>query len=120
MENNEEKPLTLNQLVEYNQTVLFPAMEERFLTKKEFNSFNIDITEKFAKITEEFSGFKNEVLNNEDDIIKKLDILLDEKEVREYQETKHKKLWAIMIRALKEHQILSPKELEEINSLEIF
>jgi len=102
MENNKEKPLTLNQLAEYNRTVLFPAMEERFLTKKEFETF------------------KNETLTNMDDIIKKLDILIAEKEVREYQEIKHKKLWAIMIKALREHQILSSKELEEINSLEIF
>ena len=64
--------------------------------------------------------FKNKTLTNQDKMIKKLDILLTEKKVREYQEEKEKRLWAIIIKALKEHRILSSKELEEIAQLEIF
>ena len=70
--NKTQKPLTLDALATYNQEVLFPAMEERFVTKKEFKSF------------------KNETLTNQDAMLKKLDILLTEKKVREYQENKEK------------------------------
>jgi len=97
-----QKPLTLDTLASYNQMVLFPALEERFVTKKEFRNF------------------KDKSLTNQDVMLKKLDILLTEKKIREYQEQKEKKLWAIIIKALKEHRILSSQELEEIASLEIF
>jgi hypothetical protein len=107
--NKIQKPLTLDGLATYNQEVLFPALEERFVTKKEFNGFK-----------KEFKDFKNESLTNQDAMLKKLDILLTEKKVREYQEEKEKKLWAIIIKSLKEHRILSPEELEEIAKLEIF
>lgn len=104
-----QRPLTLKELINYNQEVLFPFLEERFVTKKEFENFK-----------REFENFKNETLTGQDKILKKLDILLVEKEVREYQEKKYKKLWNIIIKALKEHRILSPKDLEEIARLEIF
>lgn len=96
------KPLTLEILTDYNQKVLFPALEAGFVIKKEFNDF------------------KNKSLTNQDKMLKKLDLLLTEKKVREYQEEKEKKLWAIIIRSLKEHRILSSKELEEIAKLEVF
>lgn len=67
-----QKPLTLETLAKYNQEVLFPALEECFVTKNEFNSF------------------KNESLTNQDAMLKKLDILLTEKKVKEYQEEKEK------------------------------
>jgi hypothetical protein len=67
-----QKPLTLDELIEYNQKVLFPFLEEIFLTKKEFQEFK----------NKEFQGFKNEVLTNFDTIQKKLDVLLTEKTTR--------------------------------------
>lgn len=97
-----QKFLTLNDLVKYNQEVLFPAFGEMFLNKAEFKEF------------------KEENFKNQDSIIKKLDTLLDEKKVREYQEEKHKKFWEIIIKSLKEHRILSEKDLEEISVLKIF
>ena len=107
-----QKPLTLDELISYNQKVLFPFLEEHFASK-EF------LKENFV-IKKEFQEFKNKTLTNFDIIQKKLDVLLTEKTVREYQEKKEKKFWAIMIKALKEHNILSPKDLEEIARLEIF
>lgn len=106
---NNQKPLTLNGLAAYNQEVLFPALEERLVAKKEFKGFK-----------NEFKDFKNKTLTNEDTMLKKLDILLTEKTVREYRERKEKKLWAIIIKSLKEHQILSSRDLDEIARLEIF
>ncbi len=104
--------MTLDELISYNQKVLFPFLEEHFASK-EF------LKENFV-IKKEFSEFKNKALTNFDIIQKKLDVLLTEKTVREYQEKKEKKLWAIIIKALKEHRILSPQQLEEIAHLDIF
>ncbi len=67
-----------------------------------------------------YKDFKNKTVTTEDKMDKKLDILLTEKTVREYQEKKEKRLWAIVLKALQEHRILSPKELEAITQLEIF
>ena len=97
-----QKPLTLDELAEYSHEILFPAMEERFATK------------------EEFKNFEDKTLTSLDSMLKKMDILLTEKEVREYQEEKQKKLFAIFIKALEKHNILSPAELKQISQLEIF
>jgi len=118
-----EKPLTLEVLADYNQEVLFPAMEERFVVKRDFNELKGDFNElkgDFNELKKDFKEFKNESLGNQDAMLKKLDILITEKEARAYQEEKEKKLWALVIKALKDHNILSPKELEEISHLEIF
>lgn len=97
-----QKPLTLEVLADYNQKIFLPALEEHLVAKKEFNEF------------------KDEVLTNADIMLKKLDTLLTEKKVREYREEKETKLWAIIIKSLKGHHILSPKELDEIARLEYF
>ena len=104
-----QKPLTLGVLVEYNQKVFLPALDAHLATKTEFKEFK-----------KEFKEFKNENLTNQDKMLKKLDTLLIEKVAREHREEKENKLWAIIIKSLKEHRILSPKELDEIAGLEIF
>ena len=106
---NAKKPLTLEVLAEYNQEVFLPALDAHFATKTELKEFK-----------KEFKEFKNENLTNQDKMLKKLDTLLIEKEAREHREEKENKLWAIIINSLKEHRILSPKELDEIAILEIF
>ncbi|MEK7658689.1 MAG: hypothetical protein AAB352_02370 [Patescibacteria group bacterium] len=119
MVNNKTKkqePLTLDGLVKYNQDVLFPYFKETFAGKKEFTDFKNEMTD----FKNEMTDFKNENLTGQDKILKKLDILLIEKDVRDYQDKKQKKLFAIMIKSLKEHNILSSKELEEITKLEFF
>ena len=65
--NKKEESLTLDVLARYNQEVLFPYFKETFAGKKEF------------------TDFKNENLNGQDKILKKLDILIQEKDVRDYQ-----------------------------------
>jgi len=114
MEENQNKKLLtekrfLEILTSYNQEVLLPAMDQRFVTKNEFKDFK-----------GEFKDFKNKTLTGQDEILKKLEILLQEKIAREYQEKKQKKMWTIIIKALKEHNILSSKELTDIAQLEIF
>ena len=115
-EDKNQKPLTLDMLADYSQQVLLPAMDERFVAKQDFNQFKQD----FNQLKDDFNEFKDENLTGQDTILKKLELLLDEKEVREYQEKKEKELWAIVIKALKEHGVLSSKELENIARLEIF
>lgn len=99
---NNSNPLTLKGLAEYNQEVLFPFLKESFILKKEFDDF------------------KNKSLTNDDKLMKKLDILLTEKEMRRHQDEKQKKLLLIMLKALKDHQILSSEQMAEIGKLEYF
>jgi hypothetical protein len=100
--NNVQKPLTLDSLASYNQDVLFPWLKENLVAKKEF------------------TGFKNRTLTSQDKIVKKLDILLSEKISGKQQEKREKKFWAIIVKALQEHRILSSRDLQEISQLEIF
>ena len=104
-----QKLLTLDTLASYNQEVLFPWMQDNLVAKKAFGG-----------LRKEFKDFKNESLTNQDAMLKKINILLTEKTVREHQEKKEKKFWAIIVRALQEHRILSPRKLQEIAQLEIF
>jgi len=71
MENEIRKALTFDQLVEYDQKVLLPAIDEivnertkNFVTKDEFN------------------GFKDKTADNFDHVFKKLDILLEGEDIR--------------------------------------
>ena len=100
--NKKQTPLTLEVLIDYHREIFIPELKEIFAGKKEFEDF------------------KNKSLTNQDKMLKKLDILLTEKEMGELQDKKQKKLWAIIIKSLKEHDILSSKELEDITKLEFF
>jgi len=96
------QPLTLEMLVEYNRKVLFPELEERFVSKKEF------------------TGQMDKVFNRFDILIKNVGDLKEEKDVRKFQRNKDKELYLIIINALKKHEILSNHELKEIRELGIF
>lgn len=104
-----QESLTLDGLVKYNQEVLFPYLKETFAGKKEFVGFKKEMTD-----------FKNKNLTGQDEILQKLNILLDEKSVKDYQDKKHKTVSEIHNRALKEHKILSPQEVAQISKLEFF
>lgn len=56
MEENNQKPLTLNELAKYNQEVLFPFMQENFVTKAE-------LKEEIAKLVtkEDFNDLQTSV-----------------------------------------------------------
>ena len=97
-----DKPVTLSDLSTFAHKVLFPSIEERVVTKNEF------------------AEFKDNVFTNFDSILKKLDVLIDEKVVAGYQWEKNKKLLLVIIKALKEHNILTQEELKLIKKLEVF
>lgn len=97
-----DQPLTLEMLMEYNRKILFPEMEERFVTKKEFKNS------------------QDKIFDRLDKILKNIEVLHEEKEVRKFQRNKDKQLYLIIINALKQHRILSDKELAKISELGIF
>ncbi|OGZ78129.1 MAG: hypothetical protein A2528_02465 [Candidatus Staskawiczbacteria bacterium RIFOXYD2_FULL_37_9] len=81
MENNNIKPLTLNDLVKYNHEVLFPFMEKTLAMKKDLKkTATKDDLKKFStkKDLEKFATkndltkLKNEVLASQGKILKKL------------------------------------------------
>lgn len=75
MENNNEKPLTLNELAKYNKEVLFPFMKENFSTKKEIE-YLIDIVatkDELKGVEEKLSGVEKRLGEKLDIIDKKLD-----------------------------------------------
>ncbi|PIR72432.1 MAG: hypothetical protein COU42_01075 [Candidatus Nealsonbacteria bacterium CG10_big_fil_rev_8_21_14_0_10_36_24] len=56
----EEKPLTFSKLVEYTEKSLIPQLEEKLITKDEFNEF------------------KNKIYKDIDSLIEKVDRLIQE------------------------------------------
>ena len=124
------KPLTLDDLVKYNHEVLFPAFEERFVTKDEFKDFKDEMSsfkedmysfksEMYA-FKDRMDKFRDEAMTSFDAILKKLDILLEEKTVADYQWEKTKQLLMFLTKRLKDNNILSDKDLAVIKSLEVF
>lgn len=119
----QQEELFLAALVDYNQKVLFPFMEETFFTKKDFAVHKDDyhtLKNEVFGLKEEFEDFRDKTLTGIDQILKKLDTLLVEKEVRDFQHKKEKQVLLIMIQALKEHNILNNKHLKQISALEVF
>jgi len=104
-----QKPLTLNELAKYNQKVLLPAID-----------FRIDELKEELVTKKEFNKFKDKIYRDIDCLIKKVNKLLIENEIRNYQEKKQKEFFAIIVKSLKEHNILSQEQLEKIAHLDIF
>ncbi|NCF75409.1 MAG: hypothetical protein GWO87_02910 [Xanthomonadaceae bacterium] len=127
--NNNNKPLTLEELIKYNQEVFLPALENHFATKKEFNGLKIefnnlklefnDLRDEFYEFKNEFKEFKEASLRNQDAILKKIDILIQEKTVIDYQKKKERKMFEIIIGALEKKNILNNKQIKEIEKLGI-
>lgn len=98
---NKGKSLTWDMLIDYTHEILFPAMDERFATKSDVSDLKGDvevlksdvsgIKSDVTGLRGDFEKFKDESLTNEDAILKKLDILLEEKKVADYQYEKQKK-----------------------------
>jgi len=97
----EEKPLTYSQLVEYGEKSLIPQLKEVFVTKDEFNKF------------------KNKLYKDIDSLIEKVDTLIQENKIRNYQEKRQKEFFAILIESLRKKNILSEEDLKKIANLDI-
>ena len=73
----------------------------------------------FAK-KDDIIEFKNEILNGQDEILGKLESLLQEKTVGDEQDKRQKKVLEIHNNALKNSKILSKEETMEIDKLRAF
>ena len=127
MENEIQKPLTLEQLIKYNQEVFLPAIEYRF-NKIDNRLDGIDgrldgIDDRLDGIDDRLDGMDdrfNKIDNSIDYLINQVDKLVQENEIRNYQERKQKEFFAILVKDLKDKNILSKASLEKISKLEIF
>lgn len=86
-------------------------LAEVFATKEDIKEFSTK---------EDIIGFKDEILDGQDGILEKLGLLLQEKTVGDSQDKKQKTVLEIHNRALKEHSILSPQDVEKVAKLEFF
>lgn len=86
-------------------------LSEVFATKEDMKDF--------AK-KEDVTGFKGEILKGQDEIIDKLNILLDEKTVGDEQDKRRKKVLEIHNGTLKRSKILSEGEASEVDNLQVF
>ncbi len=102
MADENKEPLTLDKLVEYNQEVMLPYMEERFATKNDLIQF------------------KDEILKGQDKILGMLTSSLQEKTVGDTQDKRRTKVLEIHNDALKNGKILSEQQATEIDGLRVF
>lgn len=127
--------LTLRGLIVYNEKVFLPMLEKKFAGKKEFNEFKKEMTDfkedmlafkttslEFQKNTisfiKEMKEFRNIMITNQDTILKKLDILLGENKVQNFQEKKRKKMCRVMVGAAAKHNVITPRQVGQIERLE--
>jgi len=68
-----EKPLTISSLTQYNNKVFLPALELRFVTKKDFGEFKSEMYDFKSEMYE----FKRETTTNFNDIKTRLDDIAD-------------------------------------------
>lgn len=113
------------------QEVIIPAMEKIFATKKDLERFltkddalrifltKDDAVGLFATKKELFE-FKDQVLSNQDAMIKDLEVLKTEKTVGNYQTKKRLRLLKMIVNALRKHRILTSKQLATIKQMGIF
>jgi hypothetical protein len=98
MPKEKQKPLTLDQLADYANKVLLPAID-----------FRID---------KKIENLKNELLSKDDEIITKLDKINTENTMRNAQEDREKRFHKIVVKHL-EIGSTSAEELSEIKELNV-
>jgi len=76
--------------------------------------------EDIQKLSDEIVEFKNEILTGQDEILTKLNLLLDEKVVGDDQNKRKTKVLEIHNDALKRGKILSDQESLQIDQLSAF
>lgn len=102
MEDNNQKPLTLNELSKYSHEVIFPYINEHCAS------------------SDDLIKFKNEILTGQDKILEKLDIFLTEKPIKDEQDKRKQKVLEIHNGALKRGKILSAEESLQIDQMGAF
>ncbi len=85
------------------------------ITKNELKS----LENKFECLENKFDDFKGETLTNFDKVLNKLDILIEDKDIRNYQDEQRKKFFGIVVDHL-EIGKTTPEQLKEISKLNVF
>jgi hypothetical protein len=88
---------------------LIKVQEEIFATKKDLQDIKDNIFE-----------FKSEILTGQDKVLTKLDTLLQEKDVKDEQDKRQKKILEIHNNALKRSKILTEEEVTQISQSSVF
>jgi hypothetical protein len=86
-------------------------LSEVFATKEDLKNF---------ATKDDVLEFKNEILTGQDEILKELKALSQEKTVKDAQDERQKKVLEIHNHALVKSKILSEGEVSEINKLRVF
>jgi hypothetical protein len=107
VKNKNEKALTLSQLVEYNNEVLFPALEERFNTFATKDDLKNYATQNSV----------NELLVGQAEILKEIRDLKGEKTIGDAQDKRRTDVLKIHNKALKKNKILSKEEALQIDQM---
>jgi len=107
MKKEKSKQLTIDELIKYNQEILLPAIE-------------LGIEKKIGELVtkDEFDNFKNESLTNQDRILGKLDKLVEDKDIRNYQDEQKRKFFGIVVNHLETGKT-TQEQLEEISKLNV-
>jgi hypothetical protein len=125
----EQKPLTLDQLADYANKVLLPAIDFRMDKKIENlkNELDSNMDQKMENLKNELDSnmdqkieiLKNDLLTKDDEIITKLDKIDTENTIRNAHEDREKNFHKIVVRHL-ETGSTSSEELSEIKELNVF
>lgn len=107
MEENNQKPLTLNDLIKYNNEVTFPYINEHCASKDDLKNFAT-------------KDSVNEILSGQAEILKELKDLKEEKNLGDAQDIRKKKVLEIHNDALKREKILSDTEVLQIDQMGAF
>ena len=121
MKKEKSKQLTMDELIKYNQEVLIPAIElgiekkiENLATKDELKL--LATKDELKALENKFDEFKSETLTGFDKVLTKLDILIEDKDIRNYQDEQKRKFFGIVANHLETGKT-TPDQLAEISKL---
>jgi regulator of replication initiation timing len=125
-------PATQRQFIDYTTEVLLPAFDLRVgkidqrmdkLDQRmdKMTTEIIDIKVKLGNVITkvEFNKFENKIYTDIDGLIAKVDLLISENNIRNGQEKREKEFFAILIKSLRDKNILSDEQMSKIAKLNI-
>jgi hypothetical protein len=110
------KKITIDDLARMTQKGFSEVDEkiDKLATKDELKI----LENKFDNFKSEMSEFKSETLTSFDKVLTKLDILIEDKDIRNHQDEQKRKFFGIMVKVVKNGKA-TPSQLEEISKLNV-
>ncbi len=121
------KKLTINDLARMVQKGFNETDEkiDKLATKEELKSLatkeelkSLATKNELKSLENKFDNFKSETLTNFDNVLNKLDILIEDKDIRNYQDEQKKKFYGIVVNHMETGKT-TPEQLEEISKLNV-